>query len=507
MSTNSSNEPNTARGGKRIAFGVTATRSVFWVGGGQVFRQILGVITSVILARLLAPTDFGLIALAYVFIELGQLFADFGIGAAVIQSKQVTRTVLSSAFWANVVVGLVLMVIMLAAAPVVGHYYDDTRIVWILVSLSITLLLSGMVVVPRATLHKELRFGFAVKAQMMGSLIGSIVAVVMALGGMGVWSLVAQPVCGSTVTLTLTLWYARWRPHWEYSWNSIRSLAQFSANVLGTSVLSHLNNNADKLLVGKVLGNAALGFYSLAFQLMLYPMTHVASVIVKVLFPTLSALQDDLPRLRNAYLKSTAAVALITFPLMIGLLVVSRDFVDVVFGEKWLPMVPVLQVLCLVGMGKSVATTVGAVYLSTARTREHFLIALVMLPLSVVAFVIGLRWGIVGVAFGYAAVALTFVYVYLGIAFRFIHLRFRDFHASIARPVAGSLVMAVAVVAVQQWLETVTTVGVVLRLISSVVTGIGVYGAMSFLVNRDQINELLRISRAALRPSKPAVSE
>jgi hypothetical protein len=147
------------------------------------------------------------------------------------------------------------------------------------------------------------------------------------------------------------------------------------------------------------------------------------------------------------------------------------------------------------------------VYLSTARTREHFLIALVMFPISVAAFAIGLRWGIVGVAIGYAAVALAFVYVYLGIAFRVIHLRFRDFHASIARPLLGSLVMVAAVVAVQQWLQTITVVGAAVRLVGSVATGVGVYGVMSFLVNREQIDEILRISRAALRPSKRVVAE
>lgn len=491
----------------RVGLGVTATRGVFWVGGGQVFRQILGLITSVILARLLAPKDFGLVALAYVFIELGQLFADFGIGAAVIQSKDVTRKVLSSAFWANVVVGCGLLLLMLGAAPLVGHIYANTHVTWILASLSFTLLLSGMVVVPRATLHKDLRFNLAVKAQMVGSLVGAVVAISMAFAGMGVWSLVAQPICGSTVTLSLTLRYARWRPYWEYSWQDIRGLAKFSADVLGTSVVGHLNTNADKLLVGKFLGNASLGFYSLAFQLMLYPMTHVASVIMKVLFPTLSALQDDLPRFRNAYLKSTAAIALITFPLMIGLLTVSRDFVAVVFGAKWLPMVPVLQVLCLVGMGKSVATTVGAVYLSTARTRENFYIALVMLPISVVAFAVGLRWGIFGVAVGYAAVALTFIYIYLGVAFKAIHLSFRDFHASIARPLMGSVVMAGAVLWVQWWLHTRTDLGSVVRLICSIAVGVAVYVAMSFVVNRDQINEIKRISLAALRPSKAAVAE
>jgi O-antigen/teichoic acid export membrane protein len=500
-------ETNASEDAPGPRLGVAATRGVFWVGGAQVFRQILGLITSVVLARLLAPTDFGLIALAYVFIELGQVFADFGVGAAVIQAKDVTRKVLSSAFWANVVVGCALMVIMLGAAPAVGYVYTDSRVAWVLASLSLTLLFSGMVVVPRATLYKDLRFNLAVKAQMIGSLVGAAVAISMAWFGMGVWSLVAQPICGSIITLTLTLRYARWRPYWEYSWNDIRGLAKFSADVLGMSVVGHINNNADKLLVGKFLGNASLGFYSLAFQLMLYPMTHVASVIMRVLFPTLSALQDDLPRFRNAYLKATAAIALITFPLMIGLLIVSRDFVEVVFGDKWLPMVPVLQVLCLVGMGKSVATTVGAVYLSTAHTRENFYIALVMLPLSVGAFVIGLRWGIVGVAAGYAAVALAFIYIYLGIAFRVIRLTFREFHAAIIRPFVGSLVMAMAVLFVQQLLYGREEVAAVVRLAISVAVGAGVYGLVSLIVNREQIDEIRRISFAALRSSKQAVAK
>lgn len=504
QSADSKNGGGTA---KQASMGVAATRGVFWIGGGQVFRQVLGIITSIVLARLLGPGDFGLIAMAYVFIELGQLFADFGIGAAVVQSRNLNPSVLSSAFWANVAVGLGLMFIILIAAPAVGTFYADARVGPVLAALSFTLLLSGVVVVPRAMLHKHLRFDLSVKAQMAGSFVGTVVAIALALSGAGVWSLVAQPVCGSTVTLLFTLRYAGWRPRREFSWDSIRHIAKFSTDVLGSSLAGYVVTNADKMLVGKVLGSAALGLYSLGFQLMLYPMTHVASVIVKVLFPTLSALQDELPRYRAAYLKSTAAIALFTFPIMMGLYIVSEDFVTVVFGEKWLEMVPVLQVLCFVGMFKSVATTVGTIYLSMARTRAMLYISLVGMPLSVAAFVIGLPWGIVGVASGYAVTSLLLLYVYLAIAFRTVHLRFSEFHASLIRPLTASLVMTTAVWLSHAWLLKQTDFGAQGRLALCVVIGGVVYVLMSLLINRKQVDQLVQISRAALKPRRGAATE
>ncbi len=482
--------------------GVSATRGVFWVGGGQVFRQVLGVLTSIILARLLGPGEFGLIAMAYIFIELAQLFADFGIGAAVIQTKDIRPTVLSSAFWANTAVGLGLMALMLMAAPFAGLFFENESVGPVLAVLSFTLLLSGMNVVPRATLHKAMRFDLSIKAQMAGSATGTAVAILMAYSGAGVWSLVAQPLCGSTVTLVLTIFYARWKPLWIFSWASIRELARFSADVLGSSLANYAATNGDKLLVGKFIGSSALGLYSLAYQLMLYPMTHVASVIVKVLFPTLSAMQEDLPRFRKAFLKSTAAVAVFTFPVMTGLLIVSEDFVNVVFGEKWLEMVPVLQILCLVGMVKSVATTAGTIYLSMARTRALLNFSLVMMVLSLAAYVIGLPWGIIGVALGFAAVSFLMLYVYLGIAFRAIHLSFSEFHAALARPLAASIMMAGIVWMVRAWFLAQTDATALMRLIWCVIFGFVLYAAVSLVVNRTQLTQLIRISLGAMKSSK-----
>ncbi len=485
--------------GKQPSLGVTATRGVFWTGAGQIVRQFLGIVTSVILAWILNPQDFGLIAMAYVFIEFAQLFADFGIGAAIIQSNQIQRDTLSSSFWANLIVGTTLALLMILAAPAIAEFYGDPRLVAIIVTLSLTLLLSGVVVVPRAILQKEMRFDLAMKAQMIGSLAGSVTAVGLALNDFGVWSLVAQPLCGSGVSLVLALAYSGWRPDLVYSWSAIRPLVRFSTHVLGAGLLAQASRNVDKLLVGRFLGSAQLGFYSMAYQLMLYPLTHVASVIVKVLFPTFSRLQNELPRLRAAYLKSAAAVAMITFPMMIGLYLVSLDFVLVLFGRKWLPMLPVLQILCWIGMMQSISTTLGTLYLSTGNTRALFRFSMVSVPFTLLAFVVGLKWGIVGVATAYAMVSPVMTYIYMAKAFRLVGLTFGEFFSVMAPPMLAALFMGSVVWMSRFGLETLFPDHALPRFLAAVTIGIAAYVAASLLVNRRQINDLRKILTAASR--------
>ncbi len=477
--------------------GKLAVRSVFWVGGGQVFRQVLGIVVSVILARLLAPEDFGLIAMVYVFIEFAQVFADFGIGAAIIQSKDADARVLSSAFWANVSVGVALALLTAAAAPLVVAFYGDERLFAMTLALSLTLLLSGASVIPRAILHKEMRFAVAATSVMTGSLAGAVTAVGLVLAGYGVWGLVWQPIVGSSVTFVLTFLVCGWRPRAMFSWAGIRSLAGFSAHVLGNDLLGYASRNADKLLIGKVLGSVALGYYSLAWQFMLYPLTHVSSVIVKVLFPTLSLLQKEVGRFRAAYLKATAAIGLVTFPAMVGLFLVAEDFVRAVFGDKWLPVLPVLNILCFVGMLRSVMTTAYTIYLSTGRTQKMFRLSLVSTPLMVAAFATGLPWGIVGVAAAYAIVVVVMSYVNLRIALGIVGLRVRDFHAVLARPFAAAVVMGTAVWLVRSYLLEATSLDAAGRLACAVIIGILVYAIVAPVINRPQIRELRKLVSSA----------
>ncbi len=296
----------TASPDAKKGLGTTAARGMFWTGGGQILRQMVQLISSVLLARLLVPDDFGMLGMALVIVGIGQIFADFGIGAAIVQSQTADRLVLSSCFWANLAVGVLLALAISLASPLIAAFYQRPTLAPLVVAASLTLVLSAAMVVPRSLLYKDMRFAELAKAQFLGSVGGAIVAVGLAWAGFGVWSLVIQPLAGTAITLAVSWGYARLLPKLEFSWSGIRGLVRFSVGVLGTDLLNYANRNTDSLLIGRTLGAGPLGFYSMSYQIMLYPLQQVSSVIVKVLFPTLSQLQDELPRFREAYLKCVA---------------------------------------------------------------------------------------------------------------------------------------------------------------------------------------------------------
>ncbi|HQU16085.1 MAG: colanic acid exporter [Chromatiales bacterium 21-64-14] len=470
--------------------GTTAARGVLWTGGGQVLRQIVQVATSVLLARLLMPADFGLLGMALVFYGLVQLFADFGLGAAIVQVKELTGVALSSSFWLNVLVAVVLALALAISAPWIASFYGDPRLAAIITVLSIGLVFGGFVVVPRAILYKGLRFAEIAKAQVAGSIIGGVCAVAMAWLGFGVWSLVVQPLVGSATTMLLTVLYARWVPDRSFQWASIRKMTGFSAAVLGADMVNYAHREGDNLLVGKFLGSGPLGYYSLAYQLMLYPMNQVSQVIVRILFPLLSTLQDELARYREVYLKAVAAIAFLTFPMMVGLFAVAHDLVTVVFGAKWLPMLPVLQILCWVGMLQSVGTTAGLIYLSTGHAQRRLVFSLFATPVFLTFVVLGLPWGVVGVAGGYALAAFLVAYANYWVAFRLVKLPLRTFHASLARPAGASALMFLAVKVAQWWIGGHMHWLVGERLAFLVGIGVITYGLISIVINRAQIAEI-----------------
>lgn len=471
----------------------TAARGVLWTGGGQILRQLVQIGGQLLLVRLLVPDDFGLLGMAMFFVGVGQLLADFGIGSAIVHARSNDRIVLSSSFWLNLAVAALLAAVMLVCAPLIGSFYKRADLVPMVAVLSLNLLLAGLHVLPSALLYRDMRFADLARAQVLGSLAGALVAVGLAWRGAGVWALVVQPLFGTTVSLLMCWRATRWLPKWEFSWREVAPLARFSAALLGTNLVGYANRNADSLLIGRVLGAGPLGLYAMAIQLMLYPLQQVSSVIVRVLFPTLVQIKDDLPRLRSAYLKAVGTIALVTFPIMGGLFALADDFVLVVFGPAWAPMAPVLKVLAWVGMMQSVGTTVGVIYLAAGRTDIALRVTLVALPIVIAGMAAGLHWGILGVAIGYAAASCSLFYYTAVTAFRLIALKLAPLHAAIARPGLGTAMMLSVMLAVLPLLAPWPP-GV--RLGAGIAIGMLAYGLACVMVNRAQLAELLGIVRA-----------
>jgi PST family polysaccharide transporter len=482
--------------------GRTAVRGVVWSGGGQLARQAIQLPVSIVLARLLVPGDFGLVGMTLVFVTLAQFLADFGIGSAIVQARNVTRTTLVSCFWANVGVGVLLASALALAAPAVASFYGDPRVAPLLAASSVVLVFAGGLTVPRALLLKSMDFRADARAQVGGALAGAALALGAAASGLGAWSLVLQALAANAATLLLTTLQAAWRPGLDFSWSSIRPLVSFSSGVFGSNLLSHATRNADNLLIGKFLGSGPLGHYALAYRLMLYPLNHVSWVISRVLFPTLATLQHDLVRFRRAYLASLASIATVTFPMMLGLLAVAPDFVRVVLGEQWMAMRTVLEVFCVLGLIQSVGTTVGTLYMSTGNTRSMFLTNLAFTPVCIAAFAVGLRWGIEGVAIAYALVSGGWLYGSLALAFRTVELRMREFHRALAGPAAAAFAMYVVVVAVGRAVAPRID-GPASRLALGIGVGVAAYALASLLFNRERLKEMALRLRSAVGREQP----
>jgi O-antigen/teichoic acid export membrane protein len=303
-------------------------------------------------------------------------------------------------------------------------------------------------VVQVALLTREMRFGILAKIQVASTLVSGLAGLAWAAFGGGVWSLVVQSL-GMSAAMVVGSWVlAGWRPAWAFERQACRELFGFSAYLLGSNVIQYWARNLDHLLIGRFVGPAALGHYSRAYSLMLLPLTQVSRVIGQVMFPALSAIQNDKPRIVRIYLKSVSIIGLITFPMMTGLFAVSDHFIPAVLGDKWLGAIPILKVFCWIGLLQSVTSTVGWIYLSQGRSGLILIMGTIFSIVFGVSFVVGMRWGVVGVAWGYALANLAIAYPCLAVPCRLVDLPVRLVVRSVIPALGCALAMGAAVWAV-----------------------------------------------------------
>lgn len=387
--------------------GAKAVRGVAWLGSGQMVRLAVSFGTSVLLARLLAPSDFGLFTMTYMAAELAQLFAAFGFGSAIIQQQTTKPSVLNSCFWANLAIGLVVGVGLLASGPVLELYFRATGITPLLMPLALNMLLSSGMVVPQSLLTQRLQFKHLTAAQVTGSIAAALATVAAAAAGLGVWSLALQPLVGNLVTGGMMLTYSRWLPARRFDFADIRPLLHFSNNLLAHNFIDFVARNLPVLIIGRVLGAAAVGFYGMATGLTGVVVFQISSVIVRVLFPTLSALKEDARALREAWFKATSAIAVLAWPVMAGAIATAPDLIPVVFGERWSPSIVPFQVLCVLMSVQAVATTSSTVLMALGRADLMLRITVISALAYAVALLFGTQFGVTGVAVGYAAVGVV----------------------------------------------------------------------------------------------------
>jgi teichuronic acid exporter len=324
--------------------------AVAWSALDVFMRQGVQFAIGVVLARLLAPEEFGIIAMLGLFIGLASAFADSGFSSALIQKKEVTDEETSSVFYFNVLAGLVMAVCLCAGSPWIAHFYQMPILKPLTCAMALNLFLGSFGSVHWALLNRELDFRTQMRISVVSGVISGIFAVVLATLGWGVWSLVAQTLI-STVISTVGLWWCRpWRPRLLFRFAALWSLLRFGSYLLFSALLDTAYNRFYTLIIGKLYSARALGYYSRADSTQQLPANLIATIVGRVAFPIFSAAAGDKNLLHRGMRKAVESLMLVNLPVMLGLLAVSRVLVLTIFGEKWLPCVPYLQVLCLAGI-------------------------------------------------------------------------------------------------------------------------------------------------------------
>jgi PST family polysaccharide transporter len=453
---------------------------------GRVIAQLLGM---VILARLLSPSDYGVVAMAWLVIAFAGIFHSLGTKAAVIQRRELPSTLLDSLFWLNVGFGLAIAILIALLAPVIAVAMREPKLTAALWLLAVAFPIGSLGLVQQGLLERASRFRSVALIECGAAFAGLAAGVLAALAGWGVYSLVSQAIVAS-IAVTAGLWAAsRWRPAWRCSLALIREIAGFTGNLVGFHIVNYFARNMDTVLIGRFLGATELGYYNLAYRLMMWPLQNIAWVAGRALFPALSRLQDHKQRLRQAYIRAAAAVFLLTAPLSLGLFVLREPFVLALLGERWLKVADLLFWLAPVSMVQSVGTTAYWLYLSTGRTDLMLKFGVLNVVAVTCAVVVGLQWGVEGVAAAYCATVFVLFWPNLAVAFRLVGLSVPAFLRRLGPTFFVALLMALLVAAATQY-SAVLVQAQWARLVLLATVGVALYVAVSMFVQRPLLKDI-----------------
>jgi len=373
------------------------------MGGATMFLRVVSIGASIVLARILDPGDFGVLAMAGIVLSTTSLFSGLGMNMAVIQRQEDRGALAYQGFVVTLISGVILQLVVVIGAPWFAPLLGSNDVIPILRWMSFLILLGSLVSVPEGLLQKDLLFGRQSSAMVAAELLNLGLSIVLAVMGFGVWALVFGPVAKAFLYLLL-VWILC--PGWDWlipkPWNRrlMRDMLSYGSKTTGGGLVSFFYSIIDNLLVGKFMGKIALGFYAKAYDFSLRTVDGIINFVGVVLFPSYAQLQEDKDRLARAFFKSLRFLSFFTIPIALGMFIVAPEMITILLGQKWVPMIAAFQILTFVGLVKPLSGTTGALFASTGHPgynlRAGILLVIVMVPLIFLSLNLGL--GIQGVA-------------------------------------------------------------------------------------------------------------
>lgn len=406
------------------------------VATSQISQFLIQLVFTVTLARLLKPSDFGLVAMVTAVTGLGQAFADLGLSEATIQSPEITREQVSALFWINVLVGLALMLITMALAPVFVWFYREPRLLPITLVVSTTFLIGGLRVQPDAILKRQMRYRSLAVRDIVSCVLAVAVAVGMGLRGAGYWAIIAFPLTANSTTMLLSWFMARWRPGLPRRGAGIRTMVAFGSHVAASYFVGSVTGSASSVLIGRYWAAGDLGLYSKASNLLARPVTQIVEPTGKVAVSSLSRIQDDPERFARYYLRAANVLMWIIAPLFAFLFVAAKPVILVLLGHQWVRATPVFRILALCGFAQPLLQSANWVLISAGRSDRLLKLSLITAPVFIGSFAIGLPFGIKGVALSYSITLLIALPWLLKFAFRGLNIPLRAVAKTILCPIS-----------------------------------------------------------------------
>lgn len=482
--------------GKKTALGV------FWNYVSFASGKLLAFVSTIILARVLAPAQFGQVAVALVVIQYFEAIGDLGIAEALIYQRDNIERASSVAFAISIAMGVALAALAALSAPLIGAFFNSSASVPMVQVLALTLLINSFGQTQMALLTKELKFRQKILPDLSRSMVKGFGSIALALLGYGAWSLVWGQVLGS-IAITVVLWIVNtWRPRLIWDRILASQMLKYGLQIVWVELLAVVWATADYVIVGRLLGSADLGLYQQAFRVTDLLIINVCFVAGRVLFPSYVKMNHSAEAIQRGFLTTMRYVALITLPLSVGVCAVAPLFVGVTFGSKWLAMTPALQLLALRAGISTITFNSGHVLKAIGRPGIITKLMAVKLFVLVVVVLITVQYGFVGVAFGQVGVALFSVTLDCLIMRRVIQVPLRRvwqeiWPASLAAAGMGLVVGLIVANTPPMWQLP--------GLVVATLAGVVCYGAMLWLMNRELCTSSFHTLRQMLRPKQPAV--
>jgi len=380
-----------------------AIKGAVWCAGAQIFIYSFQFAVTALLARILAPEDFGSVGIIAVLLEFNVIIGELGLRTTLVQRRDLSRDHLHTAFWSQLGTNLILYAIAVFFSSKVASYYESPILRNLMLILAFNVVFEGLTFVPRSIFYRSMRFKELSLMRGASEVISGISALILAFGGAGIWSLVGRGMIGRASHVAI-LWHkVPWQPRLKFSSKALKELLPFGMKVMGSDLLEFISSNVDYLIVGKILGVHALGIYTLAYKLISFPLERIA-LIVGLTLPAFSTIRDQRERLRSWYLKTMQITALVITPLIVGLFILAPELVRTVWGPKWLEAITPIRLLSIAGLALVMEKTPRTVLVAIGRPGLILCLDAVKSLILGFGLIFAARYGILGVSTAVAVI-------------------------------------------------------------------------------------------------------